>query len=981
MIQIVIKPILAFALLVLIISPEVFAQRVSRDDARTVASNFYSAKTGNRQQIVPDAEKVLYSGDEAEIILYSFSQGGFVAISLWQGVSPVVAYSLQGMHDFNNMPENASVWYEASARYISILSENNLINREVQLEWEELLSGQWTANAAKSVILLSTEWGQGCYYNTLCPTDVNGPCGHTVTGCVATSMAMIMKYWNYPQHGTGSNSYQSTFYGVLSADFGNTEYQWDEMPNLLTTENNAIATLMYHCGVAVEMQYTATSSGAGPGPSNFTEYFAYSPNASMVYKSDFTDAEWIALIKSEINNNRPVQYVGDSDVIPEGHAWVCDGYDENDYLHFNWGWDNLGGYYALGTGMFPLDNYATVKIMPVVTCDVQISELLSPVSQTFTEPQVITVRVNNFSFDPLSNIPVSYQINSGTVVTETINETIDPMSSLVFAFEQTADFSQNPGSVYHVRVFSSLPCDLYHDNDTLNADIENVVCSEMPFSMGFSVDESRTGWFFEDVNNDGTTWQITPANPVYQSHSAFYQGNSNQADDWIFTKCLELDENKVYKLSFDYASLGMYWPQNLEVYIGDAPASDNMYLFLDSILNFNNNVAATREIYFTVENHEHHYIGFRCFSNPEMLVLSLDNIHIAEMSEPDIALVSIDFPIETCNMGDETLRITLRNLSSVTLADIPVEFQLNDDDPVTETIAETIAPGETYVYQFQHSLPMSSFGEYALRVYPSLANDANTGNDTIISIYHNYEAATIPFAVGFSSADELAGYTIENSNNDNRFWNYYSGSGHDNPGCMRYEYNDFNAADDWFFTRCIYLEPDYDYTLTFYHRIESSQWPESMEVKLGTGAASGLMTGLLLDLPVLSNENWQQAEAGFIVDAAGFYYIGFHCNSAAQMFNMYLDDIALDGEYILSPVSEMSPLHIYPNPVADELHVKTGNSLPFLLTITDLNGRVLTKNRYAGPLVTIPCRHLDAGVYMILIENDERIYRNKLVVE
>lgn len=981
MIQIVIKPIFAFALLLLIISPEVFAQKVSRDDARTVASHFYSAKTGSSQQIVPDAEKVLYSGDEAEIALYSFSQGGFVAISLWQGISPVMAYSLQGMHDFNNMPENACVWYEASARYISILRENHLINREVLPEWEQLLSGQWTANAAKSVILLSTEWGQGCYYNTLCPSDVNGPCGHTVTGCVATSMAMIMKHWNYPQHGTGSHSYQSTFYGVLSADFGNTEYQWDEMPSILTAENNAIATLMYHCGVAVEMQYTATSSGAGPGPSNFTEFFAYSPNASMVYKSDFTDSEWIALIKSEINNNRPVQYVGHSEIIPEGHAWVCDGYDENDYLHFNWGWDNLGGYYALGTGMFPIDNYATVKIMPVVTCDVQISELLSPVSQTFTEPQVITVRVNNFSFDPLSNIPVSYQINSGTVVTETITETIDPMSSLVFAFEQTADFSQNPGSVYHVRVFSSLPCDLYHDNDTLNADIENVVCSEMPFSMGFSVDESRTGWFFEDVNNDGATWQITPPNPAYQSHNASYQGNANQADDWIFTKCLELDENKVYKLSFDYASVGMYWPQNLEIFAGDAPESSNMYLFLDTILNFNNNLAQTREIYFTVDNSSHHYIGFHCFSEPDMLAFNIDNIAIAEMNNPDIALLAVEEPVETCNMGDETLRVQIRNLSSQNLVNIPIAFRINDADPVLEIITEPIEPGGFYTYQFQQSMGMSGFGQYELTVFTALADDANHLNDTLVREYHNYEAALIPWHIGFDNLGELEGTVVENTNNDTRYWQFYPTAGNINPGCIRYEYSDFVAADDWFFTRCIYLEPDYDYTLTFYHRIESSQWPESMEVKLGTGAASGLMTGLLLDLPVLSNENWQQAEAGFSVDAAGFYYIGFHCNSAAQMFNLYLDDIALDGEYILSPVSEMSPLHIYPNPVADELHIRTGNSLPFMLTITDLNGRVLTKNRYAGPLVTIQCRNLDAGVYIILIETEEGISRNKLVVE
>ena len=181
----------------------------------------------------------------------------------------------------------------------------------------------------------------------MCPVDDLGECSHAATGCTATAMAMIMKYWNYPQFGVGSHSYESQWYGTLTANFGETEYVWADMPDIVTEENPAVATLMYHCGVSVDMGYTGTTSGAAISPAAFFNYFRYSHNAVLDHQNNYTWTEWIALLENEIDNGRPVLYAGWEEMLLMGHSFVCDGYDASDYLHFNWGGDGYGNGYRI----------------------------------------------------------------------------------------------------------------------------------------------------------------------------------------------------------------------------------------------------------------------------------------------------------------------------------------------------------------------------------------------------------------------------------------------------------------------------------------------------------------------------------------------------------------------------------------------------------------------------------------------------------
>jgi hypothetical protein len=176
-------------------------------------------------------------------------------------------------------------------------------------------------------------------------------------------MAQIMKYWENPTTGTGTHSYStSTLGGTLSADFGSTTYDWANMPNTLNsgstpTQVNAIATLMYDCGVAVDMDYEADGSGAlvvsyqpyyngANAEDALKDYFGYSATLHGEERSDYSTTTWINMLKTELDNGNPVLYAGYGQL--GGHAFDFDGYDNSDNFHINWGWSGYGnGYYSV----------------------------------------------------------------------------------------------------------------------------------------------------------------------------------------------------------------------------------------------------------------------------------------------------------------------------------------------------------------------------------------------------------------------------------------------------------------------------------------------------------------------------------------------------------------------------------------------------------------------------------------------------------
>jgi hypothetical protein len=200
--------------------------------------------------------------------------------------------------------------------------------------------------------LCQTLWNQNFPWNSQCPEDPEGHGGHVYAGCVATAMGMVMKYWEWPAQGVGSHSYHPDGYAQQSANFGETEYHFELMPNTLdstSTEEEYFETaqLLHHLGISVNMQYSGHGSGAYSEdvPNSLRNYFRYNCDDHVTNYGGwwpgwgYNNEEWAQLLKDGgLDEFLPLYYSGSDDSGAGGHAFVCDGYDENDYFHFNWGW-------------------------------------------------------------------------------------------------------------------------------------------------------------------------------------------------------------------------------------------------------------------------------------------------------------------------------------------------------------------------------------------------------------------------------------------------------------------------------------------------------------------------------------------------------------------------------------------------------------------------------------------------------------------
>ena len=292
-----------------------------------------------------------YHADNGMATAYVFNfDGGFVVVAADNVSSPIIGYSDHGQFNYETAPDGLLFMLGEVSHSIEMMVEEGVsASNDILCRWKNLEEyGLMRPEKGTPVVepLVQQKWNQDFPYNMYAP-------GGCPTGCVATAMAQLMKYWEWPVTGTGEHSYVAMGYGEQYANFGATTYDWANMINNYAIgsptqeQKEAVATLMYHCGVSVNMMYEPSGSGAYSAdvPGAINAYFSYSDHATHITKGGNYN-EWIALLKSNIDQRIPVYYSGQSS--EGGHAFVCDGYDEDDLFHFNWGWGgSANGYFLI----------------------------------------------------------------------------------------------------------------------------------------------------------------------------------------------------------------------------------------------------------------------------------------------------------------------------------------------------------------------------------------------------------------------------------------------------------------------------------------------------------------------------------------------------------------------------------------------------------------------------------------------------------
>lgn len=539
----------------------ILAAPVDPASALQMAANFYKnnnvvATMNGGQLRMAKGEKsfrnVTPSATFDNLFIFNATDGnGFVIMSADDRSHPILGYSNVGTFDTDSIAPQVMDWLKGYDREISYLISNDIqATDEIAAEWQSLRTGGQiqTRNTRNVTPLIQTRWDQAPLYNLLCPYDEDAE-DYTVTGCAATAMAQVLKYWEYPNVGTGTHTYYDQNYGWQSADFEVPIY-WNEMPNSLSSSSStmqvySVARLMRLCGVSADMQYGIASVGGSATnilneASGLVNNFNYSPNIDVVGKSSYSDSQWVSILKTELDAARPILYRGSDSETGGGHAFVCDGYDNNNYFHFNWGWAGVyDGYFLLsalapgagqiggGNGNFSANQACIIGLEPAEpvshpSYDLVMSSTLmtSASSYDWGDDIMITRSVKNSGTANFSGyIIVMVTDNYGNPVAHTCNyATITSNHTNTASVHFSGDMPFVPGN-YIVNVFSAIDTNdlntfrLVRDNATYqnlaqftitySASIETN--SDFYFSTGDVLYANRAATINVDVLNAGSS--------------------------------------------------------------------------------------------------------------------------------------------------------------------------------------------------------------------------------------------------------------------------------------------------------------------------------------------------------------------------------------------------------------------------------------------------------------------------------------------
>lgn len=334
---------------------------VDQQKAQKLGAKFLSTTAVSKRNADIQLNLVSAALDRSAVDYYVFnvSNGeGFVIVAGDDRVKPILAYSTTGQYDPQNVSEGFAFTLNSFREEIQYVREHNLsATPDIVAEWKMMNeTGSLNRGGQTRVVvdqLCQTLWNQNFPWNSQCPEDPEGNGGHVYAGCVATAMGQVMKFWEWPAQGTGSHTYNPQGYAQQSANFGETEYHFELMPLVLdstSTEEEYFETaqFLHHLGISVDMQYSGNGSGAYSDdvPPALRNYFRYTCDDHITNYGGgwwpgwgYSNEEWAQMLKDGgLDEGIPLYYSGQDDNGQGGHAYVCDGYDENDYFHFNWGW-------------------------------------------------------------------------------------------------------------------------------------------------------------------------------------------------------------------------------------------------------------------------------------------------------------------------------------------------------------------------------------------------------------------------------------------------------------------------------------------------------------------------------------------------------------------------------------------------------------------------------------------------------------------
>jgi len=521
-----------------IFSQNAFTQTLSKDEALSWAVQWYKGNTP-RLKINTNPATITLTGNPGHENLYvvGFESSGFVIFSA--DPNPILlAYSFD-----NRLPSDPGhplfeEWLPAYSGQLEASQKSN----PSRLKISNMADVPETDAFVEP--LITAKWGQGIPWNKFCPSDESNH--HAPVGCVAVALAQIMHRWEWPVKGYGENSYipaSHREYGTVEAVFDTTYYQWDLRHNTEPTDESAL--LLFHTGVATNMNYGPSESGANTSvyaAGALINHFRYNPEMILREKELFSYNNWAQLLRQDIVNGRPVLYRGTNPANGIGHAFNIDGFRDEYFFHFNWGWNGAGnGYFRLeamseGGGDYTKGQAAFFGIQP---------ENQPQHDRPFGVKILAGDGFNQLFWDELLvnnlshfNIYRNGELIGSTWETRYRDEGLPNRTS--YTYHLSADYiGDNPGESLSTPDIEITPWDAI----------------EFPYSQNFN--DSLAGWQLGGTNID-FQWSIADSLGIQGNNSKIIgirsdsAGPGNKVADHLISPLLDIRGIENVAIKFDY---------------------------------------------------------------------------------------------------------------------------------------------------------------------------------------------------------------------------------------------------------------------------------------------------------------------------------------------------------------------------------------------------------------------------------------------
>lgn len=355
----------------------IFAQNVTPDEAEQVAKQFlYGIETKSAEQVVKRVAARGVAVDSSVNPVYIFNKNdehGFVIVSGSKQCQPVLAYSNRNAFTLENIPPNLEEWLSQMMSCISEFQRSGDTDAPEHPKWAAFRSSYSVSSSTPVIQYETAEWSQDSPYNDLCPT-INGE--KCLTGCTATALAILMRYYKHPLYGHGytdSYEYVNEKGGRVTIDSEslNERFNWDQMPlknpTSWTQENKkSVSRLIYLCALMCQVEFGIDVSIGyiDIGHKSLHENLDYDKSSLFHLRVWYTEEQWQEIICKNLKDIGPLLYSARSG--EDGHSFVIDGYDSDSMYHINWGWGgNSNGYFAFpGFLSFKYNHRAALGVRP-----------------------------------------------------------------------------------------------------------------------------------------------------------------------------------------------------------------------------------------------------------------------------------------------------------------------------------------------------------------------------------------------------------------------------------------------------------------------------------------------------------------------------------------------------------------------------------------------------------------------------------------